>query len=197
MKLCRCDRGGTACIVIASGRRRELVDYTILPSILPQGFEETLIVGEHHDGRGYRYLHVPDLLGTTTDALVKRDVGALASRADCLVYLSDDHALDSDFLATFAQYRDQVWDVLVPQRYTVRAGERIILNMGKEHGYCGGHGGIFRREVVERIPWSTGPHDRLWDLHISHKHQDHGFRYEYAGQDLAIVDCEPGASPWL
>lgn len=186
-----------ACVIVAgTGNRRDLIDRVILPSILPQGFDETLVVGDHHDGRGYRYLAVPALLANTVDALVKRDVGALASRAETIVYLSDDHALDPDFLATFAQYRDQRWDVLVPHRYTVRSGERIYLNMGQNEGYCGGHGGVFRREVIERCPWSCGPHSRVWDVLISQKHQQYGFRYEYAGHDLSIVDVEPNATPW-
>ena len=186
-----------ACIVIAGGKRRELIDEAILPSIIPQGFDETIVVGDHHDGRCYRYLPVPALLGSTVDALVKRDAGALAAgRSSVLVYLCDDHTLDPDFLATFQQYRPQRWDVLVPARYTVRDGQRIRLNMGHSEGYCAGHGGIFRREVIERCPWSCGPHHRNWDLLISHRHRGHGFRYEFAGDDLAIIDCEPGAEPW-
>lgn len=187
-----------ACIVIAgTGKRRELIDQTILPSVLPQGFSETLIVGEHHDGRGYRYLHVPTMLGTTVDALVKRDVGALATRADLLLFLSDDHALDNDFLAILTGYAYQYWDALVPHRYTVRNGQRIHLSNGQSEKYCGGHGGVFRREVVERFPWTTGSHDRCWDRIISYQHQERGFQYAFAGEDLAIIDSEPGASPWL
>ena len=84
---------GVACIVIASAKRSQLLDEQVLPSVLAADFAEVAVVGDFHPGRGYRYLHVPPLTQTTTDALVKRDVGTLATTAPWVFYLSDDHAV--------------------------------------------------------------------------------------------------------
>ena len=78
-----------ACIVVACGTRGDLIDQLILPSTRHQGFDEVVVVGTHHDGAGYRYLHVPSVTGTTVDALIKRDVGAVGTASDILVYLCD------------------------------------------------------------------------------------------------------------
>ena len=55
-----------AAIVIAGGKRQTLIDERIVPSLA--GFDEILVVGKHHEGDDYRYLHVPDLTKTTNDA---------------------------------------------------------------------------------------------------------------------------------
>src|SRR3989442_12181237 len=82
-----------ACVVIASAKRSQLLDEQVLPSVLAADFAEVVVVGDFHPGRGYRYLHVPPLTQTTTDALVKRDTGTLATTAPWEFYLSDDHAV--------------------------------------------------------------------------------------------------------
>ena len=187
-----------ACIIIAGGKRTALIDEKILPSVLPQGFDEVLVVGEHHpDGTAYRYLHVPDLTKTTTDALVKRDVGTVATDARTLVYLSDDHGLAPDFLATLRTV-PHGWDVLVPSRWCRGPmGEAIRLNMGATElvPYCGGHAGVFRRWVVQVCPWTAMPHDRLWDLLASQIQQTLGARFVHVPQ-VAIEDLEPEREPW-
>ena len=187
-----------ACIIIAGGHRTRLIDEKILPSVLPQRFDEVLVVGEHHpDGDAYRYLHVPDLTKTTTDALVKRDVGTVATDAQTLVYLSDDHGLAPDFLATLRTAAVE-WDVVVPSRWCRGpTGEAIRLNMGATEllPYCGGHAGIFRRWVIQARPWSAMPHDRLWDLLASQIQQELGARFLHVPQ-VAIEDLTPETSPW-
>ena len=186
-----------ACIVIAGGKRTQLLDEKNLPSVLSQGFSETVVVGDYRHGDGYRYLHVPGLTNTTIDALPKRDVGTLATEADILVYLSDDHGLAPDFLATLRTAAVE-WDVVVPSRWCRGPmGEAIRLNMGATElvPYCGGHAGIFRRWVIQARPWSAMPHDRLWDLLASQIQQNLGARFVHVPQ-VAIEDLEPEREPW-
>ena len=187
-----------AAIVIAGqGSRAGLIDDQILPSLT--GFDEVLVVGTHHGGNGFRYLHVPDLTKTTNDALVKRDVGALATDCSILVYLADDHRVRDGFAAelrAFAREKVVPWDVLIPARW-VQHPEQGLLRIpnGEENFYCAGHGGVFRRRVVVARPWTAQQHHRNWDLISSHDHLRAGFKL-LAYPKLQIEDLEPMAEPW-
>lgn len=166
-----------------------------------------IVVGEHHDGEGYRYLRVPDMMRNTNDALVKRDVGTVATDADILVYLSDDHALlnppqepqNSGTWATRLRYSTQLTDVFIPMRFADHpARGRIRIPNGEENItdlYCAGHGGAFRRNVVMARPWASMPHHRNWDLLASRMQREAGYRLAPCG-NLSILDLEPEACPW-
>lgn len=176
----------------------------IMPAVLPQGFDEVVWVGDGEPGDGYRFLHVPDLSKTTNDALVKRDVGTLATKSDVLLYLCDDHRPAPDFLEVFRRHTATMddWDILGPGRFTtVDGGVRVPLNMGwndprdPAYPYLGGHGGVFRRSVVTHCPWTARPHDRLWDVIITKQQMAEGFRL-VGVPDLLIEDLEPEAAPW-
>ena len=185
-----------ACVVIASAKRAQLLDEQVLPSVLAADFAEVVIVGDFHPGRGYRYLHVPPLTQTTTDALVKRDVGTLATTAPWVFYLSDDHAV------RHVHTPPEHWlDIGVPLRFCTLNGNRIMLNMGMDERdqnrpYCAGHAGLFHRRLIQALPWTAQPHDRLWDLLSSRTFLASGARI---GSQLGweIEDMEPEARPWL
>lgn len=190
----------TACIVIASIGRQALLRDLVVPSVLAHDFDEVCVVGDYEPGEGYRYLHVPPMTRSTTDALVKRDVGVVATTADAICFLSDDHRLRASFGNTLrilcSPAHVNRWDVLVPERYTTHPVEGLVrINNGEREGYCGGHGGVYKRTVLQDRPWSAMPHDRVWDLKASHAQQQAGFRF-VAETGLAIEDIEPGAEPW-
>lgn len=177
-----------ALIVIAgSGTRAHLIDDHIIPSAHGK-FDEILVVGEHHEGKGFRYLHVPDLTKTTNDALVKRDVGTLAAQSDWLFYLSDDHAV----VSVGKEPRGFPAPIVVPHR---SCAGHPILNMGFGEGYVGGHGGLFHRSLIRARPWTTMPHDRLWDLLASRIQQQMGAPLLY-DPDWHITDLTPETRPW-
>ena len=208
-----------ACIVIATDRRRRQVWDKVIPSVAAQGFEEVIVVGDWDETEfaglhlaGYcwnEYLKVAPLTRSTTDALVKRDVGTLAVRSDVLVYLCDDHALAPGFGAALRAVLDEPWDVLVPNRCTQMRNSdlqgdppeymrNIALNNGERDAYCGGHAGVFRRDVITAKPWSAHAHHRNWDALISHEQQARGARFVWSPRaELTVVDLEPEASPWL
>jgi hypothetical protein len=184
-----------AVIVIAGGKRSALLDSRTMPTLLAQGFAETVVVGEYHGGPGYTYLHVPGLTNTTTDALVKRDVGTLATKSDWLLYLSDDHVV-----VKTGQLPEHWLDIGVPLRFCTN-GTRIPLNMGLDPRdpnapYCAGHAGLFSRRMIQLYPWTTQPHDRLWDLLSSRSLAAFGARI---GSQIGweVEDLEPQARPWL
>lgn len=194
-----------ACIVIASLKRRMLLDELIMPSILAQSFDEVMVVGDFHSGPGWRHLPFRPLTGSTIDALFKRDLGAMATSSDWLFYLCDDHRVHPDFskdLATLMQGRTfGPKDVIVPARFCERNGEKIGLNMGWPgylgQAYCGGHGGIFPRAAVQDVPWSLAPWDPQWDFHYSRILLDRGYQFHYMSGDCFIEDIEPESEPWL
>ena len=195
-----------ACIVIASDKRLDLLHSTILPSIETQGFDEVVVVGDatRHPPQGCRWYGVAPLTRTTADALVKRDVGALVTTSDLLVYLCDDHALDSAFLPDLKRILEDTgrmktadqWDVFAPDRWGVKDDAPIRLNMGAEEGYCGGHACIIWRDAVIRSPWTCGPYDRNWDRTGSEFRQALGQRFGWARGMMKVWDKEPGAEPW-
>lgn len=187
-----------AVVIIGHPMRRQTTLLDSVQSILDQNPDELLVVGDYPHTAPWPTVTVDPMTRTTIDALVKRDVGWLKTTAESVLFLVDDHRLDPEFMNVYrthyAQRRD--WDVLVPARYTVRDGRRIWLNVGQDMGYCGGHGGIFRRVCASLLPWSAGPHHPNWDVLHTHQLVQLGAKLVYANQDLAIEDIEPGASPW-
>ena len=209
-----------ACIVIATEKRRALVERRVMPSILDQGFDEVLLVGDwlapmsDDLSRSYRYACVESFQRTTNDALVRRDVGTLMTKAPVICYLCDDHALAPTFLATLREVLDEPWDVLVPNRFCTRGflkvgdpeenaeWKRFDLNNGERDGYCGGHAGVFRRSVITRRPWAAHSHTPYWDARSSYAMRLAGARFVWHPRaGIAIEDIEyevnPNAQPWL
>lgn len=195
-------RAQVACVVIATEARVPLLFERVFPSVYQQDFDEIVVVGDwgaHGEAAPprSRLLSVPPLTRSTIDALVKRDAGTLATRADTIVYLCDDHALAPNFLSELREVLAEGWDVLVPNRVTEHNGVCVPLNMGEREGYCGGHAGVFKRHVITRRPWSTMPHDRLWDVHASRLQQADGARFYFRPRTaIAIIDLIPEAQPW-
>ena len=109
-----------ACVIIAGPNRAKLIEDQVLPSVLAHPFHEVVVIGLYKDGPGYRYLHFPEITGTTVDALMKRDTAAVATESDILVYLCDDHRLSPAFWSDLETYLPEPWDLLAPSRYTVR-----------------------------------------------------------------------------
>lgn len=186
-----------ACVVIASEKRRNQLD-RVVDSTCGQGFNEIVVVGDwDYTGRWWRFLKVAPLTRTTTDALVKRDVGTLTTYADVLVYLSDDHVLAPEFGAALRDVLAEPWDVLVPNRHAMRDTELVPLNNGEYERYCPGHAGVFRRRVVTAKPWSAHAHHRNWDVLISAEQLSRGARFVWSPRaELSIKDIEPQAEPW-
>lgn len=184
-----------ACIVIATAKREKLLDELVMPSVLGQGFEEVVVVGSYHSGKGYRHLPVPDITRNTVDALIKRDVGTAATTSDLLLYLCDDHRLDTFFLVALRDISLGENRIGVPARITNRGPKTVALNMGIQDGYCGGHAGVFPRSAVQLVPWSVSPHHPNWDVLHSKMLTSRG--YELVSlPDCLIEDIEKGAEPW-
>jgi hypothetical protein len=193
-----------AAAVISSAHRWGLVRDQILPAILQEPFDEVILAGDGESGTGYRHLAIPALTGTTVDALVKRDAAALATESEYVAYFSDDHRPVPGFAEVVRGYvANHTVDILIPERVTWREVDggfhRYNLNSGAGEGYCGGHAGVFHRAVMQRYPWTTAPHDRLWDLYHSRRCQELGFQF-HCGTGAVVEDVEhllnPEAEPW-
>lgn len=180
------------------------MDTLVLPSVVAQGFDEVVVVGDFHSGEGWRHLPFRPLTGTTIDALFKRDVGTLATSAEWLCYLCDDHRIHPDFSRDLAQFFAEQplgpKDVIVPARFCERNGEKIGLNMGWPgyvgKAYCGGHGGIFPRAAIQDVPWSLAPWHPNWDAFHSRILMERGYNFHFQSASMYIEDVGPG-EPWL
>ena len=188
-----------ACVIIAHSARREHALQQTLPSVLSESFNEVVLVGDWRDQprllSPMRYVCVDPIFRDVRDALPKRDIGTLCTTADTIVYINDDHALASHFGRALRAVLDEPWDVLVPNRYTLRNNARVTLNNGERDGYCGGHATIVRRWIPERTPWlryAYGADWVTWDVTASLAQQLDGARFAWHPRDeLAIEDLFP------
>jgi hypothetical protein len=199
MKICECETG-LAVIIIAGPHRVGTCLPEVVRSVQEQEPDEILVVGDRLKvyGDTVRALNVEPLTRTTIDALVKRDVGTVATRSWNLCFLADDHRIGPNFVKHFRErYADREWDLLAPQRFTVRGQQIFNLNVGKDLHYIGGHCGIYRRSILRQVPWSSSRHHPNWDVWHSHDLVKAGGKLVYSDIDLAIEDIEPGAKPWM
>lgn len=205
-----------ACVVIASEKRRSKVLNDVMPSVITQGFDEVVCVYDWPEAlyflqRRFQdtlWYHVEPITRTTRDALLKRDIGTLATTSDIIVYLCDDHALDPNFCKALREVADEPWDALVPNRYTVVPSGvgphneliNMALNNGESEGYCAGHVGVFRRRAIQGVSWMSwhaDPQWRNWDVLTSKFLQQTGERFCFHPRaELSVRDLEPEQEPW-
>lgn len=184
-----------ACVVIASERRKALVEQHVLPSVVAQPFNEVVVVADYPSSTPtVRWLVVEPLLRNTIDALVKRDVGTLATTSEWLCYLCDDHAVHQ-----LPKLLPDTPGIGVPRRFCRHNGI-IWLNMGLNQAdpmapYCAGHAGLFHRSLIQRHPWSSMPHHKYWDLASSQLFLAEGVPLMQL-DDFVVEDLEPERAPW-
>ena len=205
-----------ACVVVATEKRKALVNGHIVPSIMDQGFDEVVVTANYRD-RNVN-LYIPDQYRNTLDALVRKQKALEATTSDVVVYVVDDHFLDDCFLDALSGRLADAWDILCPWRYTIRDHKLISLNMGQDgapdgdRDYVAGHAGIYRRAVLEKTSWQdvltkalTLGHDAsalFYDTWGTHDMVDAGARLCYCGygDPVAVIDVEhflnPGVEPW-
>jgi hypothetical protein len=188
-----------AVVIIAHEKRRETTFTTCLNSVRDQDPDEIVVVADFQvEAKGVRGIRVAPITRTTIDALIKRDVGWLATKATNVCFLSDDHALTGTFVNTFRrEYARKEWDMLAPARFTIVGDTAVQLNMGQEHGYIGGHCGIYRRNCANLLPFTATDHHPNWDVIHTRQLKKLGANLLYAGIDLAILDLIPEDRPWV
>lgn len=187
-----------ACVVIASEKRMNTTFLNVMASVLTEPFDEVVVVADFHCAGTWRHLMVPAITKTTIDALIKRDVGWVATHSENVLFLSDDHRVQPGFVAAFREHYEHkfFWGLLAPSRFVIKDGARIALNVGEREKYVAGHGGIYRRASGRILPWTAIAHHRNWDMTHSHYLIANGAIPLYAGDDLAIEDIE-GGQPWV
>lgn len=190
-----------ACILIVHEPRVTLTRAKIVPSVRDVGFTEVLWVGDGAPGPDYRFLPIPKVTGTTIDALIKRDAGTLATDAEWVFYLADDHrwACHWDNMLDRLPWDDH--DIIVPGRWCDNGSQPMSLNMGMDGAdpnfpYCAGHGGFYRRSLIQQRPWLSMPHHANWDLLATRIQMHIGARIIAENQPM-IEDLEPERRPWL
>ena len=187
---------GVAAIIIASSARSALVREQCIPAAQKASPTELVVVADYEDSvSGVRWLCVPPLLRNTCDALIKRDIGTLATTSDWLCYVCDDHALRA-----VPKGLPDPRLIGVPARFcTLETHEQVLLPMGlagENAPYCAGHAGLFHRALVRRRPWSTMPRDRLWDVLSSRLYMEDGAHIVGPLGGFTVEDLEPVRAPW-
>lgn len=185
-----------AVVVIASEKRMNTTFPLVMESVIAEQPDEIVCVADFHCAGPWRHVMVPAFTKTTLDALIKRDVGWVATTSDTVMYLSDDHRLAPGFVKALHNCEDGDWDVLAPFRFCTKDGHVIALNMGTATRYVAGHGGMYRRRCGQILPWTACIPHRNWDVIHTHHLIANGARVAYANEALAIEDIE-GGTPWL
>ena len=185
----------------------------ILPNAINDPFiDEVIVVGSWEEGTGYTYVPAPSINFNCTDTLHQRQAAFDASSGDLVIFCHDDHLLDLTFngmrFNLEGYMRSHEVDVLVPARWTrLRnvAGER--LNSGEpgmwpqatkyQHikGYIPGHCAIYKREVIERCPWSDVDKVFVWDTAHTETIRNNGF-FIIHSNICRVWDVEQGSTPW-
>ena len=187
----------------------------ILPQYIADPYiDEVIVVGSWHEGEGYQYIPSPSKYFSCVDALEQRQLGFEASNGDVVIFQHDDHVLESpdwlrDYFDSCCLLADSKFKkpaaVLSPSRYTrLRSisGER--LNNGEpgynSHvppgGHLSGHCAIFRREVIERCPWTDAQKVFTWDVSATQNIVTAGFKIVWTDA-IRCWDVEEGSTPWL
>ena len=147
-------------------------------------FDECIVAGSYQPGPGYTYLNVEPVHADRRDALYQREMGARLATGDILCFTHDDHL--PQFNGSDIPVGDG-WDILVPRRIHGKTGAE--LPNGQAEGYMGGHTLLMRREVWVAVPWLTVETARCWDLVMTDKWLDEGFKIAYT-DELVSVDLE-------
>lgn len=186
-----------AVVVIASEKRMNSTFWPAIQSVVDEKPDELVVVADFHCAGNFRHIMIPAFTKSTLDALIKRDVGAVATVSDMIMYLSDDHRLAPGFVENYRRHWEGAhWDILAPSRFCMKDEKPVRLNMGQGTRYVAGHGGIYRRAILRSLPWTaTIPHPN-WDVIHSHHLVANGAQLSYAGAELAIEDIE-GGRPWI
>jgi hypothetical protein len=186
-----------AVCVIASEKRMNSTFPAVMQSVLAEQPDEIVCVADFYNPGPWKHIQIPVYTRTTLDALIKRDVGWVATTADNVMYLSDDHRLYPGFVEDFKRiYEPLEWDILAPLRFCARDDTTVGLNMGEATRYVAGHGGIYRRRIAPLLPWTACiPHPN-WDVIHTHHLIANGAKVMYAYRDIRIEDIE-GGTPWL
>lgn len=150
---------------------------------------EIIVAGVWHPGDGYEYVHVEPEHYNWADCIAQRHAGFNAANGDVLVFQHDDHIL-RDMPSRMAGF-----DVISPSRWTWLRGDPEKLNDGSADGYIDGHCAIYKREVIERCPWSQVP--KVFTLDVEHTKQirEAGFTILFT-EHIKCWDVEYGAEPW-
>jgi hypothetical protein len=184
-----------AVVVIASEKRMNSTFPLVMQSVLSEQPDEIVCVADFHSAGPWRHIMVPAFTKTTIDALIKRDVGFVATQSDTVMYLSDDHRLHPGFVQGYRNREDHDWDVLVPTRFARKDEANVALNMGRATNYCAGHAGLFKRRCGHILPWTACIPHRNWDVIHSHHLIANGLTMK-SSNDLLVEDVE-GGTPWI
>ncbi len=203
-----CAGGPKAAETLSSGRQSHIqrsfaLRNFILPAALADPtFSQVIVVGEWEPGNDYIYIEVPSERFSCVDALAQRQAGFERSTGDWIVFQHDDHMLENNIVSTINNSNGA--DVLVPARYTRLRdvnGERLFNGEPEQppnppEGYASGHCCIYRREVIERCPWSAVPAVHQWDREHTKQIREAGFVIQYSDA-LRCWDVEAGSAPWI
>jgi len=159
---------------------------------------EVIVVGEWEPGEGYLYINDPGKLKDPSDQAQQRHTGMLAAKGDVLVFLNDDHYIP---LADFAKVRQvaEEFGAVGPTHHCIFNGEDHGLpHMGLNAGspYIPGHASIFKREVIEAVPWSlVANYKGCTDVDHCRCLEKRGFTPERRTDLVRVYDIEIGAFP--
>lgn len=176
--------------------RRYALGNFVLPALIHDPFiAEIIVVGEWCDGDGYTYVPCASRYFSSDDAVAQRQAAFERSRGALILFMHDDHILHPLAARQIVSGAMDNVDVMVLPRF-VRSmhGDVRKPNGGDATPpYVSGHAACYRREILERVPWSAVPAIREWDQAQTMLMRGVGARLAWPSEEPKVYDIEVGA----
>ena len=176
--------------------RRFALGNFILPAYVHDPhIAEVIVVGEWCEGDGYTYVPRASQYFSSDDAVAQRQAAFEASSGDFILFQHDDHVLHPHAARQLVTGAMDLVDVLVLPRFA----RALHGDVSKPNGgsatppYVSGHAACFRREILDKVPWSAVPAIREWDQAQTMLLRGVDARIEWPRETPRVYDVEIGA----
>jgi len=176
--------------------RRYALGNFILPALVHDPFiAEVIVVGEWTPGDGYTYVPCASRYFSSDDAVAQRQAAFEHSRGEFILFMHDDHILHPRTAREIVSGAMDDIDILVLPRFarTMHGDIRKPNGGDASPPYISGHAGVYRREILERVPWSAVPAIREWDQAQTMLMRGVGARVAWPSDAPKVYDVEIGA----
>ena len=156
---------------------------------------EVIVVGEWTPGEGYTYVPCASRYFSSDDAVAQRQAAFEASRGEFILFMHDDHILHPRAAREIVTGAMDGVDVMVLPRFARGINGDIAKPNGGDATppYLSGHAAVYRREILERVPWSAVPAIREWDQAQTMLMRGAGARLSWPKDGARVYDVELGA----
>ena len=186
----------SATLAATYAARRYPLGNFILPTLIHDPYiSEVIVVGEWCEGEGYTYVPCASRYFSSDDAVAQRQAAFEASSGEFILFQHDDHILHPRAAREIVTGAMNDIDVMVLPRFARSMNGDIAKPNGGDATppYLSGHAAVYRRKILERVPWSAVPAIREWDQAQTMLMRGAGARLAWPKDGARVYDVEIGA----